>query len=333
MPATTGSEIDWGAIGSALFGAVAGANSGGGQGPQTTTSNLAPWQVPYVQQGLNAASQLFSQGPQQPYPNAGVAPLSQTTLGGIAGLASPSNVQAYQNIGSYLAGQATQPTQAPIVGAANVGEQQYIDRSLGGGYLNANPWLDKSYEQAARGVMSGVNSQFASGGRLNSGASQRALSGGLGDLATNLYGGAYEAERQRQQQTAQLAQGRSGQINQIAQGNQQAVQNAQNAGRGYGLQAADQAMDAQDAIMRAYAGQQAAGGTLDTQAQRMLNDQMQRYQQSQQAPWQNINQYLGAVTGNYGGTSQTQYQSNPWLGALGGAATGAGIYGSLFGGG
>lgn len=329
---TTDGSIDWGALIAAGLGALAGQQGGGQQGPTTTTSDLAPWQIPYVQQGLNAASQLFSMGPQMPYPNSGVAPMSQVTTNAIAGIADPTNVNAYGAIRNYLMGQASGAGQSsvPMIGAANVGEQQYIDRTLGGQFLNANPYLDKSYEQAARGVMSGVGSQFASGGRTRSGAAQRALVGGLGDLATNIYGQNYQQERDRMQQAAGLAQNRSGQINQIAQANQGAFMQAKQADRGFGLQAAQGAQSAQDAIMRAYGAQQIAGGTLDQYGQSLVNDQMRRYQQTQQAPWQNISNYMGAITGNYGSTQQTQYQSNPWANILGGAAFGAGLYGQLF---
>lgn len=334
MPtATTGGTFDWGALGALIAGGLAGGASGGQQPATQTTSNLAPWQIPYVQQGLGAASQLFSQGPQMPYPGSGVAPLSQVTTNAISGIADPANVGAYGAIRNYMLNQANAAGQqgVPMIGAANVGEQQYIDRSLGGQFLNANPYLDKTYEQAARGVMSGVGSQFASGGRLRSGASQRALTGGLGDLATNIYGQNYQQERDRMQQAAAMAQGRSGQINQIAQANQNAMMQGQQAGRQFGLQAAQGAQGAQDAIMRAYGAQQIAGGTLDQYGQSLVNDQMQRYQQAQQAPWQNISNYMGAVTGNYGGQTTYRQQSNPWANIFGGAATGLGLYGQLFG--
>lgn len=324
-------DYGWGAFGTTL-GTAALAYLGGDQKPATTTtSNLAPWQVPYVQQGLNAAQQVFQQGPQNPYPNSGVAPLSQVTTNAIRGISDPTNVNAYGQIRNYLLGQANQAPMAALGGAANSGEQQYINNSLAGGYLNANPWLNNTYEQAARGVQSAVDSQFASGGRLRSGASQRALVGGLGDLATNIYGGNYQAERDRMQQAAQLAQNRSGQINQVSMVNQGAVNNAIQNGRGQSIDAANAAMGAQDAIMRTYGAQQIAGNTLDQYGQSLLSDQMSRYQQAQQAPWQNIQNYLGAVTGNHGRTEQTRQPSNPWANIFGGAAFGAGLYGQLYG--
>lgn len=323
-----------GSILAPVVGGLLGGLGGGNSSASTQQSNLAPWQVPYVQQGLNAARQVFQAGPQAPYPNSGVAPLSQTTTNAIQGIADPTNVNAYGQIRNYALGQATAGNnmQTPMVGASNVGEQQYITNSLNGAYLNSNPYIDRTYEQAARGVQAGYDSQFASGGRLKSGAAARALAGGLGDLATNVYGQNYQQERDRQQQAAGMAINRSGQINQIAQGNQNAFLNNQQFGMNYGMNAANTALGAQDRIMDAYGQQMGAGNVLDQYGQSLVNDQRQRYAQNQAAPWQHIQNYLGVVGGPYGNSSQTNQPGNMWSNILGGAQLGAGIFGALGGG-
>lgn len=79
--------------------------------------------------------------------------------------------------------------------------QTYGD-TLSGRYLDpaTNPYLQSTYDQAARNVGNSVNSQFAASGRYGSGAHAGVLAQGLGNLATNIYGGNYEQERARQMQ-------------------------------------------------------------------------------------------------------------------------------------
>lgn len=435
-------------LGAAVGGALTGALSGGGkQGSTGTTSNLADFQKPYVQEGLSEAQRLFQTGGPQVFDQSRVAPLSQQTTNAIGAINDPSNAAAYQGIQSYLQGQqgrqfATndyglqsaannagnfQASQAGIsnigpatdngltaaaqaaggltaaqVAGADSGESAYANSVLAGNYLNKNPYLDATYERIARGVQSQADSQFASGGRLRSGAAQRALTSGLGDAATSLYGGNYEAERGRQGEAANLLQNRSGQLNQISMANaaaqndlnkfgaqsqmdaarylsgsqdqinalnagafnsnsqfnagqtnagrqfgisqqldalgalgQRADQNAQ-FGANYGLNAAQGAGVAQDALQRLYGGQLAAGGILDTQNQNVLSDTANRFDAQQQRPFDNVANYLQNVGGNYGGsttTSQTGGNGSTASRILGGAITGAGLYGQLFGGG
>lgn len=425
------------------LGALAGSQSGGGSPATTTTSNVAPWQLPHIQQALQAAQQQFQQGPQMPYPNSGVAPLSQVTLNAIGNIASQSNAQPYQQIRDYFMGQtqanvkaqkggmgnyepAKQALQtassAPIAQQAGVsdfgllnaannaanlqaqtataadsGEQGYINDVLSGQYLNANPYVDAMFNQAAGGVRANIDSQFASGGRLNSGAAQRALASGLGDLATNIYGTNYANERAQMTNAANLAGSRSGQqntvnlanagaqnqmaqfgfgaqldalqnlgqrqdsvnaLNTVQQNNINEARNSQalnfwdqlarsqtqnnqfNAQQGNAMrqfnarlqmEAAQNALGAQQSLMGLYGAQQAAGNTLDQYGQAVLNDQINRYNQTQQAPWNNIFNYLGAASGNWGSSSTTNQPVNQTANVLGGMATGLGLYGQLFG--
>ncbi len=73
-------------------------------------------------------------------------------------------------------------------------------RTLAGDFLDpsANPNLDATYKHDAGLVGAGVDSRFESAGRYGSGAHQGALQEGLGNLATSVYGGNYQAERSRQ---------------------------------------------------------------------------------------------------------------------------------------
>lgn len=86
--------------------------------------------------------------------------------------------------------------------------------TAGGGHLGGNPFLDSMFNKAANRVAEqfqtatapGIDSSFAGRGRYGSGLhrnatdqAQRNLGLTLGDIATGLYGGAYDAERARQE--------------------------------------------------------------------------------------------------------------------------------------
>lgn len=136
---------------------------------QTVTTGPPPWQIPYLQSGFSQAKELYDQG-------TNVVPFS------------PFSEQAIQ--GTADRARAGSPT----VGAAN----DYITKSLQGGFLGSNPYLDQTFNQAAMATQGQLASQFAGSGR-NVGASQDQRSQQLNDLATKIYGGNYANERQLQQ--------------------------------------------------------------------------------------------------------------------------------------
>lgn len=76
---------------------------------------------------------------------------------------------------------------------------QYND-TMSGKYLDpaTNPWLTATYDMAADKVGAGIDSKFAGAGRYGSGAHQGVLGTQLGNLATNIYGGNYQLERDKQ---------------------------------------------------------------------------------------------------------------------------------------
>lgn len=136
---------------------------------QTTTTLPPEYQIPYLQYGLGQSRSLYDQG-------AKVVPFA------------PQSEQALQGIQQRATGGS------PLVGAA----QQYAQKSLEGGFLGSNPYLDKTFEQARLATQSGLASEFARSGR-NVGASEGLRSQQLNDLATRIYGGNYAQERQLQQ--------------------------------------------------------------------------------------------------------------------------------------
>ena len=148
-------------------------SSGGGS--QVVRQEPPKYQLPYLQQGLQSAANLYGQqagGQVQT-----VAPFSPETEAGLKGISDRANAGS------------------PLQGAAN----QYALDTLNGNFLGSNPWLDKTYERAALQTQSQLASQFAGTGR-NVDASEGLRAQQLNDLATGIYGGAYDAERNRQQQ-------------------------------------------------------------------------------------------------------------------------------------
>lgn len=130
---------------------------------------------------------------------------------------------AYTNKAITLGNQDYNPYQgqryADLNAVQNQGLGMTVDRALQGsqtvdnaeGQLNqmiagtSNPYLDAMYGRAADQVTSSVNGNFAQAGRYGSGAHTASLTEGLGNMATDIYGGAYEADRGRQMQAIGMA--------------------------------------------------------------------------------------------------------------------------------
>jgi hypothetical protein len=161
---------------------------------------------------------------------------------------------------------------SPITGSA----EQLGASTLRGDYLNpqSNPWLERTFQAGARGVtneyqnavLPGLETRFARGGVGNSsynaalGRSQDALGTSLADLATQVYGGAYESERGRQTQALAMAP-------MLQQ-----------------LKYADV-----DQMLR-------AGGIQQAEGQRLLDADVQKWRFQQMEPWQRA----GLAAGLYG---------------------------------
>jgi hypothetical protein len=227
---------------------------GGGGGNQTTRVEPPSYQLPYLQAGLGQASQLYNQG-------RSVVPFAPQTEAAIQG----TTQRALQG--------------SPVTSAA----QNYATQSLNGGFLGSNPYLDATFQRAALGTQNQLASEFARSGR-NIGASEGLRSQQLNDLATGIYGGDYQQERNRQQ-------GVLGQAGALA--NQDYIDLAQLGG---------------------------AGAQVEGLAQQYAD-----------APGQNLDQFLGRVSGGMGQTSTTDMSRNRVGGALGGGLLGGLLTGGPFG--
>lgn len=252
--------------------------------PETFTTTSAPWmaQQPYLTRGFQRAESLYGQGPQSYYPGQLVAPFGQDTQ---------QAMQMYR-----------QAAQTP--GVPQAATQQAQD-TLSGQYLGGNPYLDAMYDQAASAVTRNyqeavaptVAANFGLSGRTGSNmafanamdSSRDTLSRNLSGMAANLYGPAYEAERDRQMQALGMA--------------------PETAALPYF--GASQLMN--------------IGEMQDTKAQQGISADFNRYIFNQEAPWDNLNRYMSTIQGTYGGT-QTQPIFEDTLGRnLGLASMGIGL--------
>lgn len=190
-------------------------------------------------------------------------------------------------------------TQRAIQGSpVNAAAQSNITDTLNGNYLSpdSNPWLKANVDQALNDVTGRINSQF---GNANFGgsANQELLARNLGSTAAGLYGQNYTTERGNQLQAANLAPT-------LANTDYQDIAALQNVG----------------------AQRQGLSQSYLNQANNLYNSYIGY-------PAQQLDIYGNAVrTGLGGGSTSTSStpnpnQSNPFAGALGGAATGFSIGG------
>lgn len=171
--------------------------SGGSPGGSTTTS-YPPWAIPYAADYLTGISGLIKKDLAAGYPssfNSSIAPFTPYQKQGFTSGASAAGA----------AGSLIDPTFANVAATQN------------GQYLNpaTNPWLKATFNAAAQPVTQqfrdttapGINGMFAQAGSFGGSANQQAMSDAqknlgltLDNLATGIYGGNYQQERQNQLQ-------------------------------------------------------------------------------------------------------------------------------------
>lgn len=275
---------------------------------RTTTVNEPPAFIqPYMQYGAQQSRALYETGGPQYYQGNTVVPFSNQTERAL-GLTEQRALQG-----------------SPVTNAA----QDYATRTLNTsptsqfgqspnpyGSVN-NPYLDATFNKAADSVQNRLETQFAGSGR-NVSASMPANADYLGDLATQIYGGAYEAERNRGQQSYE------------AERNRMAEDLARQRSMQFGVAGLSPQLANQDYVdINALQG---VGGQVEDLTARLMEDRAARWDFSQNAPQMNLDNYIARVTGAYPGQSATQTtptHRNRAAGALGGAAAGAGIASGL----
>ena len=259
---------------------------------ETITSTQTPWapQQPYLKRGFGYAQDLYNTGGPKYYPG--------NTVQGFG-----ADTQQARNM--YRQNALSNQGQA---GALN----QQMTQTLGGNFLNSNPYLDNMMDSASRGVTRNfqeavapsIGATFDSAGRYGSGmyqnmqdTSQQQLGSTLNDLSNNIYAGNYANERQNQMRAAALAPSTIP-MNDYA---------------------ASQMMNL---------GQQA-----DQLGQQKINAAYQKYNFNQERPFDNAARYQSMIQGNFGGQgSRTSplYEPSAGQNALGGAALG-GVLGNWAG--
>jgi hypothetical protein len=248
-------------------------------GTQVSRSEPPGYQLPYLREGLDHARQMYGQGPPQQYGGNTVVPFASQTERALG-------LQEQRALNG-----------SPVTSAA----QNYVTGSLNGSQFGGNPQLDNTFNRAAMATQGQLASQFAGSGR-NVDQSQFLRGQQLNDLATSIYGGAYENDRNRQQATLSHA-----------------------------IPLAQQ--DYQD-----IAALRGVGGEVEAQSGQVIDDAVRRHDYNNAMPSQWLDQYLNRISGQQGQTTTTQlppqYQ-NRTAGAAGGALAGYGLgggWGALLGG-
>ncbi len=195
---------------------------------------------------------------------------------------------------------------SPVTDAA----RNQLTGTLQGDYLNpqSNPYLSQYAEAAMEpvarqykeAVFPGIEGQFAGAGRYGGGLRETSLDRArdtlghtLGNISTNIFAPAYNQERQRQMQGMSLA-----------------PMTAQ--------------QDYADIAQLGNVGQRVEG-----QAGALRQDEMNRWNFMQNAPYQNLNQYANTIQGNYGAQSQQttpEYGGSTLQNILGAGLLGYGAY-------
>ena len=246
------------------------------RGTASGESRIDPRLAPYLEMGLRRAERLFFGDPQPSlYPGQMYVSPSQQTEQALA-------------MQEQLASAAS-----PFISA---GQQGYlsslgqIGQTAAGGFLQGNPYQQAMVQAATRPItqqygeqiVPGIASLYSRAGRYGSGSMERALSGAteaygraLGDVTSNIVGQDYARERGLQQQ-AQLGQAAL----------------AQAAPSFY-----------QSSFLPAQTLAQ-VGAAREAIAARPLQEAIQRYQYSQQLPYQQLQGFLSSVYGTPMGSSQ-----------------------------
>ena len=252
---------------------------GGGKGSdQDVTQRSEPWigAQPFIKDVLQIGQDQYQSGGPQFFPDATYVPFSPYTEQAI------NSQVARAGVGNPL----VQASQANLVDTAS------------GNFLNSNPYLDATFQQAMRSALPSINATFGMGSRTGSNAHTQAIGQTASDLLTDIYGDNYQQERGRQLQTAALAPA-------FAANDYQDIQALFN-----------------------------AGGIVEGKANQVLQDRMNRYNYYQNLPEANLDRYAQVVYGNPGinfGTSTTEgIDGNPLTGAVGGGLLGYGAAQQFF---
>lgn len=301
-------------------------SGGSSSQPAHTTSTTEPpaFIRPFMEYGAQQARAQYETGGPQYYPGNTVVPFAPQTERalGLTEQRATNGSPVSQAAQGYATGILRNPATSQFGSASN----PYASGNPFGGA--SNPYLDATFNKAADSVQQRLGTQFAGSGR-NIEASRPVNADELNNLATSIYGGAYENERDRQlQYQGQLtgigAQGYENERNRMAEDIEQ--QRA----RQFGVAGISPSLANQDYVdLQQLAG---VGGQVEDLSSRLMEDQAARWDFSQNQPQINLDNYIARIGGSFPGQSTTMTTPtyrNRAAGALGGAATGAGLAGAL----
>tara|TARA_Y100000310_G_scaffold329437_1_gene399275 strand:- start:867 stop:2198 length:1332 start_codon:yes stop_codon:yes gene_type:complete len=303
----------------------------GGGGSTQTVQKADPWSgiQPYLSHGYSEAERLYGAGGPQYYPGqtyVDYAPETEQALQAGAQRAyqgSPTLQAGNQFLTNLIGGNFGMGPSAqqlsPMASGANVG-RDLATQSLGGmaagDYLNANPYLDRMFDKASGQVEGAVRGHMGRIGRVGSGTHQETLQRGLGNLATDIYGGNYGRERGLQTQAAGTLGGLLNQQFGQQLGASQVMQGAFQDALGRQTQGAALAPSFAAADYGDIDRLRDFGGAYEAKSGEALQDVIGRHAYQQQQPYENLQRYLaniGAGTSG-GGTTTTSQQQGLGLG-------------------
>ena len=208
-----------------------------------------------------------------------------------------------------------------------------LGTAAGSGY--SNPYLDRMVTQAQRRTGANVASMFGRGGMGGSSMEQQLATREMGDIASRMYGQAYEAERGRQTAMQQALGGlETSRMGLGVQGRGQGIQAASTLGSLFGQERGLQQEAAYNVpgltssdLARLQAGIGAATG-LEDYGTRQRQEEVAAWRMDQMAPWQRLQTMAGLISGVPGTTTTTVERPsvNPVTAGLGGALAGYGLY-------
>lgn len=233
-----------------------------------TQTNFPDWAVPYAQSFLGRSQQV-ADIPYTPYTGSTVAQLNPYQTGAFDAIAQ----RAYQG--------------SPVNSAAS-GE---LTKTLSGGYLNNNPYLDELVNQSSRDVMNQFQGVEARSGSFGNAGITESLARGLGDVSAKIRGADYANERNRMTSAIGLAPT-------IANQDYLDAEQLLRAGQGY-----------------------------QTQEQLNLDDAYRRFREAQDYPKEQLGTLGKSLGLNYGSTSQVPGNNN----AAQGLGTALALYGGYRG--
>jgi hypothetical protein len=311
-------------------------------GVTTTSTNQEPWaaQQPYLQGALLSAGDLYQNWVPQYFPNQTLAPPNQFEQQGNYDLASvgsrlwpyAATPLAFSN-GLVQGGYAQ--TDPALQRLANFADTNAGTGGPGANTLQSfasgsqtNPFLDSVAQSTLASIVPSIQKQFIEGGGLSSPQAAYATSQGATAALAPVLSSAFQQEQQNQLGAAgQLAQ------NQLA-GQGQQISAATGLGNQYAtelqrmIQGTALFPQTLQSLLVGPEAERQAGTAQRGLEQASINDAIQRWNYQQTLPYQRLNEFIGEISGNYGGTSQTR---NPYYTNTGANALGGGLGGALLG--